>query len=930
MDKFLFKKDTGPDLIDQKINIANRTIFGNSELRPNQLDIIKAVLKNKDVFVIMPTGGGKSLCYALPAVLCKGVTVVISPLISLIEDQVSSFLQLPSGGIPSAFLTSNCTAKMTSAVFNDLNRASRGEEPFLKLLYTTPERIVKSTEFRAVLQSLYMNEYMARFVIDEAHCVSSWGHDFRKDYSLLRVLKDELPDVPIIALTATARRKVADDTKRILQMKDCTEFNTGYDRHNLFFELRKKPKKMSDTLKHMLQYITKTWFNSTGIVYCMTKQDCEDVADFLNQKGFAADFYHAGQSKQDRKMVQHAWMQGRVKIVCATIAYGMGIDMPCVRFVIHLSLAKSIEGYYQEAGRAGRDGAYSECVLYYRPEDVTRLARIMKMPPKRCLSKADEERLSEMQEYCEEEDSCRRRLFYDKFQGKENRKTFEPCRDKCDNCRVKYHNKARRMYEEENDEENSAIASSSAAQKTAAMKRSAGGDGPTPVAVLPISGFQKASALYKPAAPGASSLKRVTSSIGRLGSSSSSSIVATANSSISSRNSSLKSVGSFSRFGKQMSAPLLQPHSNVTAAEVMSSFTTSSSFSSASKQQSGLNCRSAIALDEDEEELEIIPDKLSAVSAHSMPKSDQVRDTSWDYSDRQQVNNVDGSNATAATVPRKAVPVLTRPALATAVVVPVANFATIARPSSSASASAGPALPPSPPAVTERQMGAGPALPPSPPVTERQMDHVLSDVLYGDDDHACNAGYDCEDEDDEFDNDKCFAVSKRQKVGEMRTEADQHHHHHPQQQQQQQQHRLEQIQQEDQQQQLSLSQMTTTTPLIDDYKGNNDYSVQNRLTATNGSTDKQSSAPDTEDEEDNAMPSTQYYDSGGDTSTTASETSTIKSGQSNRVRHVVKKPNNSSTKVGGINSTTNSSMQQRRMMFARAGGGLAALAGRKK
>lgn len=216
------------DPYEEHLREVNRKIFGNNDFRPRQLDIIKSILQNRDVFVIMPTGGGKSLCYALPAVLSKGVTIVISPLISLIEDQVSGFLNLPScGGIPAVYLTSTCTETMARKVYADLDRCKRGLEPYIKLLYLTPERIVKGERLRSILRELYGNEMLARFVVDEAHCVSAWGHDFRKDYGKLSILKDEFPDVPIVALTATARVKVVADTVKILQMNNCEHFNTG-------------------------------------------------------------------------------------------------------------------------------------------------------------------------------------------------------------------------------------------------------------------------------------------------------------------------------------------------------------------------------------------------------------------------------------------------------------------------------------------------------------------------------------------------------------------------------------------------------------------------------------------------------------------------------------------------------------------------------
>ena len=343
MDRYLINKHTGQQpaqpvgpgptekLLEKTLNEANLKIFGNDQFRSKQLEVIKAVMQDQDVFVIMPTGGGKSLCYGLPAVLSKGITVVISPLISLIEDQVSALISLPCGGVPAAYLTSNCTTDQLQTINRDLSRARMGLQPFIKLLFVTPEKMVKDLNTRSLLKDLYNNEMLARFVIDECHCVSSWGHDFRKDYGQLGLLKAEFPQAPILALTATARKKVADDTKRILRIQQAVVFNSGYDRPNLFFQVHEKPTKMTETLKLLLGYIQTHPVNTTGIVYCMTKKECEETAEFLADNDVKADFYHAGQTKTDRKMVQGAWLKGDVRVVCATIAYGMGIDKPDVR-----------------------------------------------------------------------------------------------------------------------------------------------------------------------------------------------------------------------------------------------------------------------------------------------------------------------------------------------------------------------------------------------------------------------------------------------------------------------------------------------------------------------------------------------------------------------------------------------------------------------
>ena len=316
-----------PDWKTEALLAANELVFGfGGVFRPKQMDICLAVMEKKDVFVIMPTGGGKSLCYACPAVCSKGLTIVISPLLSLIEDQVSAFLQLKSGGIPCAYLSSNSTEVQKRHIEADLSRCLRGQQPFLKLLYLTPEYAVKSKSLEKLLLNLDANDCLARFVIDECHCISNWGHDFRKEYFELGVFRDRYPTVPIVALTATASTDVIKDVINTLKIPNCTRIVTGWDRTNLLFEVYEKPSSYEAQMRSVVRYIKERWgenhAKTCGIVYCMTQKACETTADYLRGAGLVADYYHAGNGKKEKSAVQGAWLRGEVPIVCATIAYG--------------------------------------------------------------------------------------------------------------------------------------------------------------------------------------------------------------------------------------------------------------------------------------------------------------------------------------------------------------------------------------------------------------------------------------------------------------------------------------------------------------------------------------------------------------------------------------------------------------------------------
>ncbi len=413
------------------VKAALKDRFHLRGFRPNQLEAINATLAGKDAFVLMPTGGGKSLCYQLPAIVnsgkTQGVTVVISPLLSLMQDQVEHLQKLK---IQALLVNSEVTAEYRRLVMNCLKEQQ--PQKFCQLLYITPEMINKSQAMVNAFRDLHRRRKLARIVIDEAHCVSQWGHDFRPDYKLLGEVRQQFAGVPVIALTATATENVKIDVIHNLGIKNCETFSQSFNRPNLNYEVRSKTK-AKDVLDSIANTINTTYRGQSGIIYCLSRKNCEDIATKLRkQYNIMAYHYHAGMEAEEKKKVQRQWQAGAYNVIIATIAFGMGIDKPDVRFVIHHTIPKSLEGYYQETGRAGRDGKRSGCYLYYGYQDTSALKRMIDDGEGTWDQKERQRQmLRNVIQFCENKSDCRRVQVLNYFNESFNR---EDCKASCDNC----------------------------------------------------------------------------------------------------------------------------------------------------------------------------------------------------------------------------------------------------------------------------------------------------------------------------------------------------------------------------------------------------------------------------------------------------------------------------------------------------------------
>ena len=399
----------------EKLNLTDtlKKYFGFDTFKGDQEQIIRNLLDGNDTFVLMPTGGGKSLCYQLPSLIMEGVAIVISPLIALMKNQVDAMRHYSEEDGVAHFLNSSLNKSAIDQVKTDILSGKT------KLLYVAPESLTKEDNVEFL-----KNVKISFYAIDEAHCISEWGHDYRPEYRRIRPIINMIGQAPIIALTATATQKVREDIKKILGMPDAKEFKSSFNRPNLYYEVRRKT---NDIDKDIVKFI-KVNSGKSGIIYCLSRKKVEELAEILKANGINASAYHAGMDSSARSAVQDDFIKENIDVIVATIAFGMGIDKPDVRFVIHYDMPKSLEGYYQETGRAGRDGGEGQCVAFYSNKDMQKLRKFMQGKP---VSEKDvsDELLKETEAYAESS-VCRRKSLLHYF-GETY--TEENCRN-CDNC----------------------------------------------------------------------------------------------------------------------------------------------------------------------------------------------------------------------------------------------------------------------------------------------------------------------------------------------------------------------------------------------------------------------------------------------------------------------------------------------------------------